>query len=109
MRGHVLLSQSSGTLVKSTKCGYSRKPHTTRQGCRGEQRGGCQTEASIFDAMAQLPLLKRSNVVNGGTQKPLLEAQRRRDESIKQLVQLGQLGPDKLQGVGSEANTQCKT
>ena len=98
MRGHVLLSQSSGTLVKSTKCGYSRKPHTTWQGCRGEQRGGCQTEASIFDAMAQLPLLKRSNVVNGGTQKPLLEAQRRRDESIKQLVQLGQLGPDNFKG-----------
>ena len=68
------------------------------RGCRGEQRGGCQTEASVFDAMADL--LKRSVVAYcmvglGGT---LFEAQSRRDESIKQLVQLGQLGPDNFKG-----------
>ena len=90
MRDYVLLSPSSGSLVN----GNRGKP----RGSRGEQGGGYQAEAAVFDSVADL--LKHSIVANcmAGLGVTLFEAQRRGNKGFEKLIQVGQLGPDNFKG-----------
>ena len=97
MRGYVLLSPSSGSLVKSHRYQAWKSRKATYKAAGASNVEGVRPKP-LF--LIPWDLLKRAIVANcmAGLGVTHFEAQRRGNKGIEKLVQLGQLGPDNFKG-----------